>query len=211
MNKSIEPKVFAPGWGARLTQARKFLKKTQADIGQLIGVRNTAVSKWEGEIVEVDERSLKALEFTLGINPDWVRQGDPPMIATTWNEEMRRPLIGLAGKPVDGVWEVPEGTGMEPIIHPGEVLHWIKVDQGKLVKGALYLVIPKGSKFSGGRTAPKDAKIGAARPVEGRADEWLLYRAEDRTVEGSYPPIALRDVEIIGQAVLATRRLPGIM
>lgn len=63
ITQANDSRTFFDGWGARLTQVRKLLKKTQADIGGILEVRNTAVSKWESEAITIDERSLKTLSL----------------------------------------------------------------------------------------------------------------------------------------------------
>jgi DNA-binding XRE family transcriptional regulator len=207
ITQANDSRTFFDGWGARLTQVRKLLKKTQADIGGILEVRNTAVSKWESEAITIDERSLKTLEFVLGINPDWVRQGQGKMLVSNWNEEMRNCLTGMAGATINGVWVAGNNTGMAPHILPGDVVMW--VTPGTLVEGAVYLVAPKGAPFENPSVAPKGSKIGQAFPVEAEdgSQEWLLYRQEDRYHPGTYAPISLRDMQIIGRAIAFGRRL----
>ena len=200
--------TLAEGWGGRLTQARKFLKKTQMDIGTCIGVRNTAVSKWEAEAVEIDARSLQALQFILGINPAWVRQGEGPMVVSSWDEKMRESLTGMAGAPIDGVWTAGGASGMAPTIQPGDVVMWVSPHGQKMVNGAIYLVEAKNPKRERSSVASRNAKIGQAFPVEvDGGTEWLLYRIQDRHQPGSFPPLSLRDMDVIGQAVAIGRRL----
>lgn len=133
------------------------------------------------------------------------------MIVASWNEDMRLVLTQQTGMPADGVWLVPEGTGMEPHVRPGDVIDWVKADKDKLEKGELYLVAPRGLKFEGGTVAPAGCKIGMARPVKDSPGEWLLYRLEDIESNGSYPPLALRDFQLIGRAITFRRCFPRNM
>ena len=208
MNNITDPKVFVPGWGARLTQVRKSLKKTQAEIGECVGVRNTAVSKWEQEASPVDERSLKTLEYMLGISPDYIIRGEGPLLVGNWNEGMRASLIDMAGSPINGVWTATAPTGMEPVIQQGDVVIWTSTKGIQMVEGAIYLAEPKGTHRDNISVAPANAKIGQAFPVEvDGEEEWFLYRLEDRTRPGKFPPISLRDRQVIGRAVAYGRRL----
>ena len=97
---------FLRGWGKRLAQARKKLGLTQAEMGDSLGVRNTAVSKWEQEATDnIDERSLTSMEFLHGIRREWITQGEEPMTVSTWNREvLRGTLDKLASARVDGVF-----------------------------------------------------------------------------------------------------------
>ena len=199
MSQPNEKNKFLPGWGDRLTRARKFIKKSQADVGAALGVRNTAVSKWESEQTEfIDERSLTTLEFVLGIRRGWVVEGQEPMIAETWNRETMRGLLDqAAGSRIDGVFVVPPGAGMAPWVAAGEIVMWTRCDH--VEAGSLYLAAnPKAQPAEPG-LAPEGSQIGQAFPsLDG---SWLLYRPEDRTSPGHFPPIPLRNLAIFGRVI----------
>ena len=97
MANAVEVIGFVPGWGKRLAVARKQVGLTQAELGTSMGVRNTAVSKWEQEAVEaIDERSLTALEYLHGIRATWITKGEEPVVSSSWNREVLRDTLGLA-------------------------------------------------------------------------------------------------------------------
>jgi DNA-binding XRE family transcriptional regulator len=212
MGKVVVSSAFKAGWGERLVAVRKSLHLTQVDLGKAIQVRGTAVSKWELEATQVDQRSLMALESQLGISPAWIMHGDGPMILKGgWGVEMRAILNGAGSGAVDGLWTVPQASGMAPLFAPGDVLLWETLGAHTLIPGAVYVVTPKGATWPSPNIAPVKAKAGQAFPVEVEEGkiEWLIYRPEDRTRPGSFPPIALRDLEVIGRVVSYVRKVPA--
>lgn len=193
--------------GARLMKARKSLipKKTQADLGEILGVRNTAISKWESGAVPMDDRSLMSLEFTLGINPAYIKDGSEPMLLPSWNREaMRTRLDDLAGAPIHGVWTIPAGHGMAPTFQTGDLAMITKTET--LIQGGIFLIAPKGAQWETEGIAPRSSQIGQAFRIETPTGEsWLLYRLEDRMSPGSYHPLPLQNMQVIGRVVSVTK------
>jgi len=212
MGKVTISNAFKAGWGERLIAVRKSLHLTQVELGKAIEVRGTAVSKWELEATQVDQRSLMALESQLGISPAWIMQGEAPMLLKGgWGAEMRAILNGAGSGNVDGLWTVAPASGMAPLFVAGDVLLWESLGAQQLMPGAVYLVAPKGANWPSPNIAPAKAKAGQAFPVEigdGKI-EWLIYRPEDRTRPGSFPPVSLRDLEVIGRVVSYVRKVPA--
>lgn len=198
MGNSNEIKLPLPGWGNRLTRARKFLKKTQADAGDALGVRNTAISKWEAENTEgIDERSLIALEVSLGIRREWILYGEEPMTSSTWNRDSIKGVLDeVAGAKLDGLARIPSHAGLAPFFHGGEVIFWTAIEVP--TKGDFVLAAPIGAHSLEQGFAPEGTKIGQAFQAE---EDWLLYRPEDRNNPGSYPPISLKGLKVFGKIV----------
>ena len=141
---------------------------------------------------------------------EFVMWGEGPAIVSNWNEDMRNVLTGMAGASVDGVWAAQGATGMSSTIQAGDVVMWVTATPSKLVEGAIYLVAPKQANRTTRTTvAPKQTQVGQAFPVDtNNGIEWLLYRADDRNKPGSFPPLSLRDMDIIGRAVAFARPFP---
>lgn len=191
---------FASGWGKRLARARKKLGLTQSDLGDSLGVRNTAVSKWEQEATDsIDERSLTSMEFLHGIRREWIISGEEPMTESTWNREvLRGTLDKLASARVDGVWAIPPKAGMSPVFGAGELVFWSETDEP--TQGAFLIVAPTGAVVTTPGLPPDGAQIGQAFRA-GTNGEWLLYRPEDREHPGTFPPITLAGMRVIGRVV----------
>jgi transcriptional regulator with XRE-family HTH domain len=211
MGKVVVSNAFKAGWGDRLIAVRKSLHLTQVDLGKAIQVRGTAVSKWELEATQVDQRSLMALESQLGISPAWIMYGEAPMtLKGGWGAEMRAVLNEAGSGAVDGLWTVPPASGMAPLFLAGDVLLWETLGAHPLIPGAVYLVAAKGTNWPSPNIAPQKAKAGQAFPVEVEEGkiEWLIYRPEDRARPGSFPPVSLHDLEVIGRVVSYVRKVP---
>ena len=203
---SIEiPDTFTPGWGGRLTLARKSLKRTQADIGSILGVRNTAVSKWEQEGTDkIDDRSLRALHAALGINPRFLACGEEPMLFQTWNRDvMRQAYETAAGCAIDGIWCVPQAHGMAPILRDGDVVSFASEP---IRDGALVLVCPQKQEAVSDGIASTKCLVGRAVAT---GNSWLLYREEDRVNPGSFPAVELSSYQYVGRVVSITRPVPA--
>ena len=198
MVQSEEFKTMAPGWGSRLVAARKAIRKTQAEVGAALGVRNTAVSKWEAEqTMGIDERSLTAMEFTLGIRREWLVDGEEPMAVSSWNREQIRVMLNqVANARIDGVWVVPPGSGMAPLLGPGEMVFWCALEEP--IQGAVIMATKKEDHAPEPGLAPTSTVVGQAFKA---GNEWLLYRQEDRERPGSFPPIPLHKMVTIGRVV----------
>lgn len=205
MNNLNVPSHLEAGFGPRLAEARKSLKKTQAEIGQLLGVRNTAVSKWETGDGPIDERSLISLQAAYGINARWVALGEEPMVLPTWNRDtMREAFNRAAGAPVEGVYLVPKTHGMSPLVETGDILSYSRED---LAHGALVLVAPPKVEAVAGGIATSQCRLGRAIRVEleGGKISWRLYRDEDARRPGSFPPLEIDNWQVLGRVTLATR------
>lgn len=201
MIRKVQPiQEFERGWGKRLAQARRKLNLTQADLGESLGVRNTAISKWEQEATDgIDERSLTSMEFLHGIRQEWITRGEEPMTVSTWNREvLRGTLDKLASARVDGVWAIPPRSGMAPAFGAGELVFWSETQDP--VQGAYLLVAPANAVVTTPGLPPDGCQIGQAFR-SGASGEWLLYRPEDREHPGTFPPIPLAGQQVIGRVV----------
>lgn len=210
MHNSSLPKNFTPGWGERLAKVRKHLKKTQAEAGAILGVRNTAISKWEGGGAEgLDERTLTTLETRWGVNPWFISEGQEPMVVQTWNRDQQRAAYEQAvGQRIDGIWVAPANTGMSELFREGDVLHFAAVPE--LQHRAIVLVAPPRLQDAvhDGVASPR-CVVGRAVRIDrpGKSPVWSLYRDDDREHQGSYPSIELAGWALIGEVVGVFRSL----
>jgi phage repressor protein C with HTH and peptisase S24 domain len=75
----------------RIRVLRKFLDLTQNEFAIKLGMSLAGVQKWERGGSEMKESSLRLLENTFGLNPNWLRRGygdmfDPSMqLHTPWD------------------------------------------------------------------------------------------------------------------------------
>ena len=198
---------FSPGWGLRLQQARKAAGKTQEEMGQALGVRNTAVSKWEKEAIEaIDERSLTTLEYVLGIRRDWLILGEFPMLMATWDREIAKKLIqDKTHSSVDGIWPIPEHSGLAPDFVDGELVFWTKEET--LSQGDWFVAAPLRVELTGAGLPPDSAVAGQAFSSRG-GEDWLLYRPEDRIKQGAFPPVSMRGLRVIGRIIAVVSPIP---
>lgn len=200
------PDTFVDGWGERLAQARKALrpKKTQADFGSVLGIRNTAYSRYEVGDFQPGKQMLSTLKTAFGINPRFVALGEEPMILPTWNMDlMRSTFNGLAGVSVDGLWIVQEAHGMSSI-QPGDLLSWHREEN--LCHGEVYIVAPPKVPAENSGIASPRCCIGRAiqTEIDGKTT-WRLYRDDDASRPGSFPPLEINNWTILGRVVLITR------
>lgn len=194
------PKCFTPGWGRRLTYARKRAGLTQAELGESLGLRNTAVSKWEKESTEgIDARGLTAMEHLHGIQSAWILSGqEPAVIPKTEQVDFQGHLDQLASARIIGAWMLPVNAGMAPVFHPGEVVFWAKVED--LLQGEFLVASPKGGSAQALGLDPDGYLIGQA--IQSKAnDEWLMYRLQDKDQPGAFPAVRLNEMNVIGRIV----------
>ena len=68
------------GINKRIREIRKFYHLTQTELGQRMGISNTAVSKLESGENNVSEKNIMVLHNILNINEDWLRTGQGHML-----------------------------------------------------------------------------------------------------------------------------------
>ncbi len=66
----------------RIKLLRKDLRLTQEGLGKVAGVTKQAVSAWERGLSVPERDALLMMQETRGVNPNWVKSGDPPMRST---------------------------------------------------------------------------------------------------------------------------------
>ena len=66
-------------------------------------------------------------------------------------------------------------------------------------QGAFLLVAPAAAVSTVPGLPPPGTKIGQA--FQSADGEWLLYRSEDRETPGSFPPVGLKGLKVIGRVV----------
>ena len=71
----------------RVKEIRKALKLNQADFGERLGLRNTAISKIENGENGVTDQTLKSICREFGVNESWLRTGEgDPFVPTPTTE-----------------------------------------------------------------------------------------------------------------------------
>ena len=95
--------------GNRIKEIRNRLKLTQAELGKHAGgLSKSAIHQWENGGTKPAWDALTALRKNLGINPDWVMQGEGSMFL-----EHRQPEAATSLEP--GSDGLPfEGSGLTP-------------------------------------------------------------------------------------------------
>lgn len=65
----------------RIKELRKLLGLTQVEFGQRIGVTRGSISHYESttDSAEPTERIIFTICAQFGVNPDWLKGGDPPI------------------------------------------------------------------------------------------------------------------------------------
>lgn len=64
-------------FGERLRYARKLTKKTQRQVGAMIGVSPSVLSRWESGLSSPDVLELAQINKALNVSIDWLVLGDP--------------------------------------------------------------------------------------------------------------------------------------
>ena len=62
--------------GSRIRYLRKFLKMSQAEFAEKLGMNHAIVSVWELDKIDIGEKTLKAICYTFGVNENWLRTGE---------------------------------------------------------------------------------------------------------------------------------------
>ena len=66
-------------FGARLRQLRKELHMTQVELGKLLGMDGTGISKVEADARGLTEAAIKLICDTYKVNYNWLTEGEGPM------------------------------------------------------------------------------------------------------------------------------------
>jgi len=133
-------------FGKRLKEARKKLKLTQKELAEKIGVTRPAVTQWENDLYEPDNKTIALLAKILNVSTDYLHGISNNNIIPL----KRVPLIGYAscGVPteynydtidefvpvaneiyIDGMYAVTaQGDSMSPKIEDGDILYCIPLN-----------------------------------------------------------------------------------
>lgn len=74
--------------GKRLKEVRKQFNVTQDGLGELLGVKNAAISKFETDRVIPSESQLKLICSTYHVHYLWLTEGKGPMLEEETAEDM---------------------------------------------------------------------------------------------------------------------------
>ena len=67
----------------RLKQLRKeYLKLSQTEFGEKLGVSRSVINNLERELVELKEHMIKLICQTFNVNEDWLRNGNEPIFVS---------------------------------------------------------------------------------------------------------------------------------
>jgi transcriptional regulator with XRE-family HTH domain len=77
MDKESEDKA----WIGRFIELRKKYGPTQGKFGEMLGISDVSVSKIESGKITLNEKHVKLVCGTLGINETWFKEGKGPMLS----------------------------------------------------------------------------------------------------------------------------------
>lgn len=100
--------------GNRIKEIRNRLKLTQAELGKHAGgLSKSAIHQWESGGTKPAWDALTALRKNLGINPDWVMQGEGAMLQEQGTPDAAALMeSGADGLPFDGRGLTPRHRAM---------------------------------------------------------------------------------------------------
>ena len=146
------------GVGDKIKSLRKAMGLTQTELGERVGVKKNAVSKWEcGRVEDIPTSTIKALANLFSVSPSYLIDDEGKSIPSNFNPmpEMKKiPRVGriACGEPItaeenlEGYVSVPSawhatftlqcrGDSMEPTIHDGDLVAIrkdIQVENGQI-------------------------------------------------------------------------------
>lgn len=78
--------------GSRITELREALGLTKLEFAAKIGMNDRSLYKWENNLVEIQESSMRQIESTFNVNPEWLRNGKGKMFLPILNPELE-PIV----------------------------------------------------------------------------------------------------------------------
>ena len=78
----------------RIKEARKALNMTQIDFGRTICVSDGYIAELEGGHRRANDRIIRLISLTFGVNERWLKTGEGSMFAKSPNEKIQR-LVSL--------------------------------------------------------------------------------------------------------------------
>ena len=74
----------------RFIEIRRKFGPTQAKFGRVIGVSDVTISKIESGIIKINEKHIKLICGTLGINENWLKTGAGKMFDTAKDPKLEQ-------------------------------------------------------------------------------------------------------------------------
>lgn len=71
----------------RIKELRKALGLTQKELGQAVGLGNTAIANYEAGSQDVPDRTIADICRVYGVSETWLRTGEGPMLAPKDRED----------------------------------------------------------------------------------------------------------------------------
>ena len=106
----------------KIRQLRKRVGMTQTELGEKLGVKKNAVSKWEtGRVEDIPMPQIKAMSKLFGVPASYLIDDDPAQPGTPYNPTHRIPILGRisAGLPLYAEEHI-EGYTYTELNHGGE-------------------------------------------------------------------------------------------
>ncbi len=91
------------GLGKRIKVLREALKLTQKEFAKRIGKTERAIQRYEAEQRTPDETTLRLIEQTFSVNPEWLRHGKGEMFKQKNEEFGADPMEVVAERIVDRI------------------------------------------------------------------------------------------------------------
>ena len=103
--------------GAKIRHHRKQLGLTQTELGEKLGVKTNAVSKWEcGRVEDIPTSKIKAMSILFGVPTSYLIDEDVPYVEK--GEQLNRPLPqNLEPLPRMRMWSVLGATACGTPLH----------------------------------------------------------------------------------------------
>jgi transcriptional regulator with XRE-family HTH domain len=83
--------------GKRIKQLRQTLKKSQVEFAKAIFISNGYIAEMECEHRKVNDRIIRIISLTFGVNENWLRTGEGEMFYKTSEEKLQR-MINMFNK-----------------------------------------------------------------------------------------------------------------
>jgi repressor LexA len=198
------------GLGKRIRKLRTFLKLTQPEFAEKIGVSKRAVQEWEAERRTPSEPILRQIEQTFSVNPSWLREGKGEMFKPKGEGEIiATPEFVIKPIPLIAEGEAGLGAFIPNLAEPEKVI-WFPVP-AKWAGHKLFFVRVVGNSmepriFEGDTVlVDKDAPIGKGDLVAVllKDGELVIKRIRRKngfvfleSINPAYEPIIVKDKDI---------------
>jgi len=90
----------------RIAQLRKYLRLTQKEFGKRIGLSDAMVSMIESGRKTLQNRTIRLICYTFGVNEDWIRHEKGDMLLSRASAEDERRLLTMFGRLSDQMKQV---------------------------------------------------------------------------------------------------------